>query len=222
MKKVYLIAVVFALIAGFATYFFASEITKKTTIKDADMVSVYVPSEDIPANSKITAEMLQGDSPKFVKKDVVAADITGDAVKDPKNLVNKVTLDPLYAGEIVNAKRLEDIDGANVALSLKLPEGKVAYSMSAGSVTSVDGYIREGDTVDVIVYDSDKKESSVKYKDLQILRVSTSAANNSASANGSAITDYNTLTVVVTEEEALDLYNIENQHTYKLVLNHKN
>ena len=35
MKKVYLIAVVFALIAGFATYFFASEITKKTTIKDA-------------------------------------------------------------------------------------------------------------------------------------------------------------------------------------------
>ena len=95
MKKVYLIAVVFALIAGFATYFFASEITKKTTIKDADMVSVYVPSEDIPANSKITAEMLQGDSPKFVKKDVVAADITGDAVKDPKNLVDKVTLDPL-------------------------------------------------------------------------------------------------------------------------------
>ena len=64
--------------------------------------------------------------------------------------------------------------------------------------------------------------TAVKYKDLQILRVSTSAANNSASANGSAITDYNTLTVLVTEEEALDLYNIENQHTYKLVLNHKN
>lgn len=86
MKKVYLIAVVFALVAGFATYFFATEITKKTTIKDADMVSVYVPSEDIPANSKITPEMLQGDAPKFVVKEVVAADATPDAVKDIKEL----------------------------------------------------------------------------------------------------------------------------------------
>ena len=34
MKKVYLIAVVFALIAGFATYMFASETNKKTTIKE--------------------------------------------------------------------------------------------------------------------------------------------------------------------------------------------
>lgn len=222
MKKVYLIAVVFALIAGFATYYFASEIQSKTTIKDAKMVTVYVPSEDIPANSKITADMLQGDAPKFVQKDVVAADATDDAVKTQEDLVDKVTVDPLYAGEVVNSKRLEDIDGTNVALSLKLPEGKVAYSFAAGSVTSVDGYIREGDTVDVIVYDSDKKESEVKYKDLKILRVSTSSANNSASANGSSITEYSTLTVEVSEDEALDLYNIENQHTYKLVLNHRN
>lgn len=221
MKKVYLIAVVFALVAGFATYFFATEITKKTTIKDADMVSVYVPSEDIPANSKITPEMLQGDAPKFVVKEVVATDATPDAVKDIKDLANKVTIDPLYKGETVNSKRLQDIDGANVALSLKLPIGKVAYSFAAGSVTSVDGYIREGDTVDVLVYNADRKESQVKYSDLKILRVSTSSANKSASANGSSITEYSTLTVEVTEKEALDLYDIENQHTYKLVLNHR-
>ena len=221
MKKVYLIAVVVALIAGFATFYFATELDKKTTIKDAETITVLVPVEDIAANVKITEDMFNEDEPKFVEKTIITKDANPNVVTEKEQLIDMVTVDPLYASEQINPKRVEPLDGANVALSLKLPKDKVAYSFSAGSVTSVDGYIREGDTVDVIVYDSDKKESSVKYKDLQILRVSTSAANNSASANGSAITDYNTLTVVVSEDEALDLYNIENQHTYKLVLNHR-
>ena len=50
MKKVYLIAVIFAIIAGVATYMFATEIDKKTTFKDADMVTVLIPTADIDKN----------------------------------------------------------------------------------------------------------------------------------------------------------------------------
>lgn len=223
MKKVYLIAVVFALIAGFATYFFASEIDKKTTIKDADTVEVIVPVNDMSQNSSITEEMFAEDAGVFTKKTVVAADVNTETVVTKQDqLIGKVTIDPLYAGEPINIKRIEDLDGADVALSLKLPKGKVAYSFSAGSVTSVDGYINEGDKVDVLVYDGNKKKSKVAYKNLPILRVSTATASKNASASGITLTEYSTLTVVVTEKQALALYKIENENSFKLVLKHRN
>ena len=223
MKKVYLIAVVFALIAGFATYFFASEIDKKTTIKDADTVEVIVPVNDMSQNSSITEEMFAEDAGVFTKKTVVAADVnTETVVTEQDQLIGKVTIDPLYAGEPINIKRIEDLGGADVALSLKLPKGKVAYSFNAGSITSVDGYINEGDKVDVLVYDGNKKKSKVAYKNLPILRVSTATASKNASASGTTLTEYNTLTVVVTEKQALALYKIENENSFKLVLKHRN
>lgn len=223
MKKVYLIAVVFALIAGFATYFFASEIDKKTTIKDADTVEVIVPVNDMSQNSSITEEMFAEDAGIFTKKTVVAADVNTETVVTKQDqLIGKVTIDPLYAGEPINIKRIEDLGGADVALSLKLPKGKVAYSFNAGSVTSVDGYINEGDKVDVLVYDGNKKKSKVAYKNLPILRVSTATASKNASASGTTLTEYSTLTVVVTEKQALALYKIENESTFKLVLKHRN
>lgn len=229
MKKVYLIAVVIALIAGFATFFFASEINKKTKIEDADMVEIIVPVADIAKNVSITEEMFAEDANQFVTKSVLADSVSADVATSSEQLIGMVTVDPLYANDAINTKRLQSIDGADVALSLKLPKGKVAYSFSAASVTSVDGYISEGDTVDVIVYEAGPNDangkptgtSSVKYKDLKILRVSTAKAAQSASETGSQINEYSTLTVEVTEEQALQLYKIENENTYKLVLNHR-
>lgn len=222
MKKVYLIAVVFALIAGFATYMFASEINKKTTIKDADTVTVYVPVEDVEANTAITEEMFAEDANYFTTKTVLAADQTPNAVTSTEQLVGMVTVDKLYAGEQINAGRLESADGEDVALSIKLPKGKVAYSISAASVTSVDGYICEGDTVDVIVYRDDEKgneKSEIAYKGLKVIKVSTNTDNAKATKNGSAVTEYSSLTVEVTKEQALELYDIENTYSYKLILN---
>lgn len=223
MKKVYLIAVIFALIAGFATYFFASEIDKKTTIKDADTVEIIVPVNDLAQNSSITEEMFAEDAGVFTKKTVVASDVNAENVAtEQSQLVGKVTVDPLYAGEPINVKRVEDLNGADVALSLKLPKGKVAYSFSAGSVTSVDGYINEGDKVDVLVYDSQTRKPRVAYKNLPIMRVSTATASKNASASGTTLTEYSTLTVQVTEKQALALYKIENENSFKLVLKHRN
>lgn len=222
MKKVYLIAVIFALIAGFATYFFASEIDKKTTIKDVETVEVIVPVNDISKNSTITQEMFDEEAGMFVKKTVVAADVNAETVATKQEqLIGKITVDPLYAGQPIDTRRIEELGGADVALSLKLKKGKVAYSFSAGSVTSVDGYINEGDKVDVLVYDSQTRKPRVAYKNLPIMRVSTATASKNASASGIALTEYSTLTVQVSEKQALALYKIENENSFKLVLKHR-
>ncbi len=228
MKKVYLIAVIVAIIAGVATYMFATEIDSKTKFKDAEMVTVLVPTADIDKNVEITADMFEGDNPQIVTKEILAADSTDNYVKaqtelvDDANNVHMVTVDKLYANEPINKNRLEDKNGDDVTLSLKLPKGMVAYSFDAASVKSVDGYISEGDTVDVLVNKTDDAgnvKTEIAYKDLKILRVSTNADNSTASQSGTKITTYSTLTVEVTKKQALKLYEIENKYDYKLVLN---
>ena len=225
MKKVYLIAVIVAIIAGVATYMFATEINSKTKFKDAEMVTVLVPTADIEKNVEITADMFEGDNPQIVTKEILAADATDKAqtelVDDAKD-VHMITVDKLYANEPINKNRLEDKNGEDVALSLKLPKGMVAYSFDAGSVKSVDGYISEGDTVDVLVSKTDdqgKVKTEIAYKGLKILRVSTNADNSTASQSGTKITTYNTLTVEVTKKQSLKLYEIESKYDYKLILN---
>ena len=228
MKKVYLIAVIVAIIAGVATYMFATEINSKTKFKDAEMVTVLVPTADIEKYVEITADMFEGDNPQIVTKEILAADATDNYVKaqtelvDDANDVHMITVDKLYANEPINKNRLEDKNGEDVALSLKLPKGMVAYSFDAGSVKSVDGYISEGDTVDVLVSKTDdqgKVKTEIAYKGLKILRVSTNADNSTASQSGTKITTYNTLTVEVTKKQSLKLYEIENKYDYKLILN---
>lgn len=226
MKKVYLIAVIIAIIAGFTTYMFASEIEKKTTIKDAEMIDVYVATKDIEANIPITEEMFSEDEALnyFTVKKIIATDATPNVATSKEEIVGLVTIDKIFAGEQINQSRLQPENGADVALSLKLQKGMVAYSFSAASVTSVDGYINEGDTVDVIVAeqnDEGKFVSKVEYSDLKILRVSTRSENSSASSAGTAVKQYSTLTVEVTEKQALKLYDIENNYQFKLILNHK-
>ena len=226
MKKVYLIAVIVAIIAGVATYMFATEINSKTKFKDAEMVTVLVPTADIEKNVEITADMFEGDNPQIVTKEILAADATDNYVKAQTDLVDDAKdvhmIDKLYANEPINKNRLEDKNGDDVALSLKLPKGMVAYSFDAGSVKSVDGYISEGDTVDVLVSKTDdqgKVKTEIAYKGLKILRVSTNADNSTASQSGTKITTYNTLTVEVTKKQSLKLYEIESKYDYKLILN---
>ena len=215
MKKVYLIAVIVAIIAGVATYMFATEINSKTKFKDAEMVTVLVPTADIEKNVEITADMFEGDNPQIVTKEILAADATDNYVKAQTELVDDakdvhmITVDKLYANEPINKNRLEDKNGDDVALSLKLPKGMVAYSFDA-------------DTVDVLVSKTDdqgKVKTEIAYKGLKILRVSTNADNSTASQSGTKITTYNTLTVEVTKKQSLKLYEIESKYDYKLILN---
>ena len=123
MKKVYLIAVIVAIIAGVATYMFATEINSKTKFKDAEMVTVLVPTADIEKNVEITADMFEGDNPQIVTKEILAADATDNYVKAQTDLVDDakdvhmITVDKLYANEPINKNRLEDKNGDDVALS---------------------------------------------------------------------------------------------------------
>ena len=223
MKRVYLIAVVFALIAGFATYLFANQINEKTTLKDEDMVDgVVYALQDIPENTVITEEMFAEDATYFSRKSVLEADAGPDSITNPEDIIGLIVSENIYAGEQVSTKRFVSAGDDDVSLSFKLADGMVAYSFNAGSVTGVDGYIGVGDTVDVIINEKNEDGSTtptVAYTGLKILRVSNNTNDTASREANTKITEYSTLTVEVTEEQALQLYNIETNYSFKLVLN---
>ena len=223
MKKVYLIAVVFALLAGLATYMFATQIDKKTTYKDAETVKVVVALQDIPKNTMITEDMFAEDAGYFATKNFVVDAATPEYIDSFDKIKDKVSIVDIYANEQLSAHKFVGTEDESVGLSYKLTPGKVAYSFSASTTNGVDGYICAGDVVDIITYENvdDKPTTKVAYKGLNVIRISSASANAGAETSDAKITEYSTITVEVTEAQALQLYNIENSKTFKLVLNSK-
>ena len=160
MKKVYLVAVVVALIAGVCTFLFATQLFKTVSAKSADQTTVMVPSQDVPANTLITAQNL---SEYFKKASVFNADVIENAVEDEETLLGKVTSEALYAGEQINKNRLIDKLTDNVSLLIRLEAGYVAYTIAASGDQGVDGYIEEGDTVDLLytIVEEEEDENAV-------------------------------------------------------------
>ena len=147
MKKVYLVAVVVALIAGICTFLFANQLFKTVSAKSADTTKVLVPTIDIEPSKVLDATTI---STNFVEKDVFTKDLIDNVVLSQEDLLNKVTYEKLYANEQINRNRLTDEDSENATLSLKLKEGEVAMTIKANDKQGVDGYIDVGDTVDLL------------------------------------------------------------------------
>ncbi len=214
MKKVYLVAVVFALVAGFATFLFANEISERASYADAKKVTVVTAITDVPQNTTITQDNY---ATYFADSEVVSDYVLKGAVTDSAMPIGTVTRQTVYAGEQLTENKLITADSDDATLSLTIPDGYVAYPISGGGVKAADGYISIGDKVDVYTFSG--STTTIPLKDLEVLRVSTNSANVDAENNGTEITEYSTLTLVVTEEQAVALMDIENgDKEYKLVL----
>ncbi len=74
------------------------------------------------------------------------------AVRNPKDLVGKVTIAPMAEGEqvLLNKVRSANEVSAEATLSGVLQQGKRAVTIAVESVTGVGGFVRPGDAVDVL------------------------------------------------------------------------
>ncbi len=214
MKKVYLLAVIVALIAGFATFLFANEVSERASFTDAKRRTVVTAIADVPQNVTITADNF---STYFAEQDYIDTYILDGAVTSTMDALNSVTRYAIFKGEQLTEHKLITSDSDDATLSLTIPEGYVAYPIAASGTNAADGYIAVGDKVDIYVYSGGT--TTIPMSNLEIFKVSNNTANKTAEANNSEITDYSTLTFIVTEAQAQQLFEIENGgQKYKLVL----
>lgn len=140
-KRLFLMAVVLAVVAGLGVYYFLANLERMALLEHTEEVVVAV--ADVPARTAIRAGMLSVVRVPRGMRHQGATDTIG-------NLVGRITTAPLIAGEQVLLARLH-ADGERTSLSFMLEEGYRALSVHINERIAVGYLVRPGDFVDVAV-----------------------------------------------------------------------
>lgn len=140
-------AVVFwgvAAVAGLgAALMIARYLDRKTVTVSAPIDKIVVAAIDLPMATRLTAEHL-----KMVEWPVSA--LPPGAIKDTKDVVDRVLTSHLIAGEPIRAPLLAAKDAGN-GLAALIPQHMRAMAVRVDDVVGVAGFIHPDDRVDVIV-----------------------------------------------------------------------
>lgn len=143
-KNIWLIAVAiaFALIAAtLATAWMKSRVDA-VEASNKNLASVVVAARDVPMGKRIEREDL-----RIVRTSVEGA--PSDAFRDVTEVVGQVSRSPLYAGEVLVARRFSGYAGGS-ALAAVLQPGMRAVTIRADDVIGVGGFVLPENRVDVI------------------------------------------------------------------------
>lgn len=216
MKKIYLLATIVAIITGIVVYVFVSGLENDSppAVVQYEMISVVAAVSDIPANTKITKEML-------TLVEVPKESVPSEAVRDMGYLVGKTTKYPVSKGEQLFFYKAAEIgDNENDRLSDRIRTGYRAYTIFTDEVAGLAGYLRVGDRVDIMVTmevpvnDSDaadtkettKVETGYFLQNVPIIAVGSAAQYASGAKE---LNSYTNITLEIPAEDCVMLeYNI--------------
>ncbi|MBW5447516.1 Flp pilus assembly protein CpaB [Cohnella sp. CFH 77786] len=149
-SKLILIA---ALLMGVATtvlFFNYMKKTKETpAFRNDKVVSVVAAKQEIPANTRISAGMLE-------IKQIPESGVLSQALKNPQDAEGKIAASNLTAGEVLLPNHLKTQEEEALFVSKKVREGYRAVSIGVNIVQSVSNLIEPGDYVDLVVNKNDK------------------------------------------------------------------
>ncbi len=201
MKKIYLVAVIFALLTGIAVYGFAGALEKASK---REYTQVVVAIGEIPERTIITAEML-------AIKEIPSEVVLPTAIREISVAIGLFTDNKIDPGEVLSSSKLHTQGEKTGTLNYFIPVGKRAFTISVDAVSGVSGFISPGDRIDILANMSlDKKEGDVITQVAtslilsQNIEVLAAGASVKVEQNGVNIS-YATLTLAVTPQEAVML-----------------
>ena len=196
MRKIYLFAVIFALIAGFATYFFVNSLQHNSAVTGVEEANVLIAVKDLEKDTIVTPDM-------FVVKSLPVSSITYGTLTET-----------IRKGEQVLASKLTDLregdtgleSNGEYRLSYHLGKGTYAYTITVGESNGMGSFVRAGDYIRVY----DKRPGAAKNPNLSnipVLEVGTYSDHKMVDS-GVEITNFTLLTLSVTEKQIEDLMEI--------------
>jgi Flp pilus assembly protein CpaB len=183
------IAVVLAAMAALLTSFYVTNY-KKSVQQGEELEQVWVAKADIPAGTS-------GDEAVklLTSKSVASRTVVPGAISDPKEIVEKIAAQPVYAGEQVTVRRFTSLSQQGI-------HGKLKGNLRAVQVTGspqqlLAGTLRTGDHVDIVASfkyktdpgnsDEESKEfeaTRIVLRDIEVLAVSGGTAPSTKLASG--------------------------------------
>lgn len=209
-KGLTVVALVFSLLAAGLVYSFLQNLAAQNNRQGQPVV---VAKANIPARTKLTAEML-----KVVN--VPAEYVQPGAVNDISKAVGVATREQIAAGEQLAERHL--LIGSKAGFAGLVPSGKRAVSVAVTEVTGVGGLVKPGDFVDVIVTFDTNTVGHLSQIFLQNVKVLATNRNTETAeadnAKKEAAANRMTVTLAVSPDEATRLTVAEEKGKIRLAL----
>ena len=222
MKKVRIIAITCALLAGIAAFMFMGG-EEEPVVATKNVVVVAM---DVPQNTIITAAMLKVEA-------IPEAYVLPGAYSSTEGIIGKVAKVDLKTGEQLHVSRLIDIGNRGTSsLSMLIEEGMRAVTISVNAVKGVSNMIRPGDKIDVLIHygieteeeveeiETTEEEAEPKQEmvtEVLMENITVLAVDNVMSTSGKA-DGYSTITLMVTPEQANRIDWAEHEGTLRAAL----
>lgn len=141
------VAIVLGLIAVFLanSYFSGVETRQQQVAEQQKLSRIVVASQNVGFGTALSEQNLRMVNWPASSVPVGAFTSLAAAMKD-----HRVALRPIVVGEPVLASKVSGADG-RATLSANLPLGKLAFSIPINDVSGVGGFVRPGDSVDVLL-----------------------------------------------------------------------
>jgi pilus assembly protein CpaB len=203
VKKIYLFALLFAILTGAAVFVFARNLSTAPEVKT---LSAVVAAKRIPARSLISADMVE-------VRQLPAQAVHPFALTDVQLAIGKIANADIEAGEQVLMPKIDERNIDKAGLAFNIPEGMRAISIAVNDAAGVSGYIKPGDRVDIVISLMVKVEEGaavskeprtfLAIQNAEVLLTGTQTLNSDAAAPAHA---YEHITIAVTPDDALTLY----------------
>ena len=193
MKKIYLIAAVIALVAGFATYFFASELKTSKIVTGVDEATVLIAVQDIKEDTILTKEMFQE-----IKLPQTA--VSYGTVSNINDVIGYMATDEILKGEQLMARKVALIgnEKAKGRLSYELGNGMYAYTMTVEIENAIAYFLKENDMVNI--YNAAVPAAEPVLQNVPVIRISNYPANIQQNS-GVEITSFAEVTFVLSKDQ---------------------
>ena len=214
MKKIYILSFIMAIIVGISVYVYANSLQEKMQNTVIPTGQVVVAVINIPANTKITSDMVA-----IVEMPEEA--VNPLAAKTMNGVIGYITQYPLAPEEQVLSIRLKKQgDNGGGGLSYVVEEGQRAISVGVDTVTGISGFLSKGDHVDVVatmlqtINEKSVPVSTMLVEDLLVLET----GQKQLSSTDSTAAAYTTVTLSATPEQILKINYAVNNGKIMLVL----
>ena len=181
MQRRNLIIIAAALLVGLLavyllnSYFSGVERREERIAEQQKLARIVVASQDLDFGAPLTTSNIK--LANWPARSVPTGAFTSleTAMRD-----GRVTLRPILAGEPILTERVSGKDG-RASISYDIPEGMRAVSIPVTSVSSVSGFVRPGDVVDVLLTrpapgsDENTKMTDVLLPNVQVLAIDQAA-----------------------------------------------
>lgn len=193
MKKIYLIAAVIALVAGFATYFFALELKTSKIVTGVDEATVLIAVQDIKEDTILTKEMFQE-----IKLPQTA--VSYGTISNINDVIGYMATDEILKGEQLMARKVALIgnEKAKGRLSYELGNGMYAYTMTVEIENAIAYFLKENDKVNI--YNAAVPAAEPVLQNVPVIRISNYPANIQQNS-GVEITSFAEVTFVLSKDQ---------------------